>query len=61
VPTGVALTTQRIERAPRSYVERLFTDIRQWRELGRGGHFVALEEPALLADAIRTFFRPLRH
>jgi pimeloyl-ACP methyl ester carboxylesterase len=60
VPTGVALSTQRIERAPRSYVERLFTDIRQWRDLGRGGHFVALEEPALLADSLRAFFRPLR-
>lgn len=27
----------------------------------RGGHFAALEEPELLADEIRSFFRPLRH
>jgi len=26
----------------------------------RGGHFAAMEQPAALADDIRTFFRPLR-
>lgn len=26
----------------------------------RGGHFAALEEPELLVDDIRSFFRPLR-
>jgi hypothetical protein len=26
----------------------------------RGGHFAAMEEPELLVDDIRRFFRPLR-
>jgi pimeloyl-ACP methyl ester carboxylesterase len=26
----------------------------------RGGHFAAMEQPALLAEEIRRFFRPLR-
>jgi hypothetical protein len=26
----------------------------------RGGHFAALEEPELLVEDIRSFFRPLR-
>jgi pimeloyl-ACP methyl ester carboxylesterase len=61
VPHGVALSaTQANERPPREYVERLFPDIRQWVELPRGGHFVAMEEPGLLAGAIRSFFRLLR-
>lgn len=61
VPLGVALTaTQPSERPPREYVERLFTNIPHWVELGRGGHFVALEEPELVATSIRTFFRALR-
>ncbi len=60
VPVGVALTaTQPIERAPREYAARVYPDIRQWAELPRGGHFVTLEEPLLLADAIRAFFRDL--
>jgi pimeloyl-ACP methyl ester carboxylesterase len=60
VPVGVALTTQPIDRAPRSWAEHFFPDIRRWAELGQGGHFAAIEEPALLAAAIRSFLRPLR-
>jgi pimeloyl-ACP methyl ester carboxylesterase len=60
VPVGVALTTQPIDRAPRSWAERFFPDIRRWAELGQGGHFAAIEQPALLAAAIRDFLRPLR-
>jgi hypothetical protein len=26
----------------------------------RGGHFAPMEEPALLVDELRSFFRPLR-
>jgi hypothetical protein len=29
-------------------------------DMPAGGHFAALEEPAMLADDIRAFFRPLR-
>jgi pimeloyl-ACP methyl ester carboxylesterase len=61
VPTGVALTTQQIERAPREYLQRIYTDIRSWIDFGRGGHFILLEEPQLVAEALRAFFRPLRH
>lgn len=61
VPTGVSLVaTQLIERPPREYVARRYSDIRYWVELGRGGHFVAGEEPRLLAESIRAFFRLLR-
>lgn len=60
VPTGIALTTQAIERAPREYLERFFTDIRYWRDLGTGGHFIMLENLRLLAESIRAFFRQLR-
>jgi pimeloyl-ACP methyl ester carboxylesterase len=60
VPFGVALTNQAIERPPREHVERVWADLRQWDELERGGHFVALEEPELLVESIRRFFRPLR-
>ena len=32
----------------------------RWTEMPRGGHFAAMEEPELLAEDVRTFFRPLR-
>ncbi|MER3421701.1 MAG: multidrug MFS transporter, partial [Chloroflexota bacterium] len=34
--------------------------VRQFSDFPRGGHFAALEEPELLVDDIRSFFRPLR-
>jgi pimeloyl-ACP methyl ester carboxylesterase len=60
VPTGVALTTEAVQRAPRAWVERRYTDLRHWTELPRGGHFLALEEPELLAADLRAFFRQFR-
>jgi pimeloyl-ACP methyl ester carboxylesterase len=44
---------------PRELAERTF-DVRRWTEHPSGGHFAALEEPAILAEEIRAFFRPLR-
>jgi pimeloyl-ACP methyl ester carboxylesterase len=59
VPTGVAVFPRDIVPAPREFAERWF-DLRRWTEMPRGGHFAALEEPGLLADDLRAFFRPLR-
>ena len=50
----------RRERPPRSWASRIYTDIRRWTPMKRGGHFAALEEPHLLAEDIRAFFRSLR-
>ena len=61
VPTGVALpANDPAKRPPREFVARLHTDIQHWVELPRGGHFVAEEEPRLVAESIRTFFRSRR-
>ena len=59
-PTGVALTLEKVQRVPREWAERVYIDIRHWTEFDRGGHFLALEEPELLATDIRKFFRQLR-
>ena len=34
--------------------------IDHWSEFGRGGHFPAMEQPALLIDDLRAFFRQYR-
>jgi len=34
--------------------------VQRWTEMPRGGHFAAMEEPELLVEDIRAFFRPLR-
>jgi pimeloyl-ACP methyl ester carboxylesterase len=60
VPTGVALSTEAVQRVPRERAERSYADIRRWTEFPRGGHFFAAEEPQLLAEELRAFFRPFR-
>jgi pimeloyl-ACP methyl ester carboxylesterase len=60
VPLGVCLTNQRIERVPREYAARRYSDIRRWAELERGGHFVVGQEPQLVARSLREFFRSFR-
>jgi pimeloyl-ACP methyl ester carboxylesterase len=57
VPAGVTLFEARY---PRRYVERSYSDLRRFTVMPHGGHFPALEEPGLLIDDLRTFFRPLR-
>jgi pimeloyl-ACP methyl ester carboxylesterase len=58
-PTGVARFPKDVMQVPRSAAERKY-DLRRWTELDRGGHFAAMEQPEVLVDEIRTFFRPLR-
>lgn len=41
----------------RSIAERAATDIRHYSSPGRGGHFLAFEEPALIADELGAFMR----
>ncbi|MGA8086610.1 MAG: epoxide hydrolase family protein, partial [Terracidiphilus sp.] len=59
VPTGIALFPADILLPPQEWAERRL-QIARWTSMPRGGHFAAMEEPELLADDIRAFFRPLR-
>jgi pimeloyl-ACP methyl ester carboxylesterase len=61
VPTGYAMFPGEylVGRVPREWVARAY-NLQHWTELPRGGHFAALEEPDLLAEDIRAFFRGLR-
>jgi microsomal epoxide hydrolase len=59
VPTGIAVFPADILLPPKESVERKL-QLARWTSMPRGGHFAAMEEPELLADDIRAFFRPLR-
>ena len=59
VPCAIARFPREIPIPARSIIERAY-DLRRWTEMPRGGHFAALEQPELLAQDIRAFFRPLR-
>lgn len=59
VPAGITIGLAD-QGMPREFAERSYRDICFWNEIPRGGHFVAAEEPALVAADLRTFFRALR-
>ena len=59
VPTGCAVFPNEVVFSPRAWLERRFK-LTRYTEMPRGGHFAALEEPGLLVDDVRAFFRGLR-
>ena len=60
VPAGFTLSAEAIIRdLPRSIVERACSDIRAWHPATVGGHFMAHEEPELLAGHLAAFFDEL--
>jgi microsomal epoxide hydrolase len=56
IPTGVARYPKEILRFPRAWVERKY-NVTYWRDMPRGGHFAAMEQPDLFAEDVRAFFR----
>ena len=59
VPTGVARYPKEPLRIPRPWVERRY-NVTHWADMPRGGHFAAMEQPALFVDDLRIFFRTVR-
>ena len=58
IPTAFALFPADLAMAPRELAERFFA-VERFTIMPRGGHFAALEEPALLADDIVGFLAQL--
>jgi len=58
-PAAVAVFPGEISRPPKEWAQRSY-NVCRWTELPRGGHFAALEEPELLVEDVRAFFRSYR-
>ena len=58
-PAAVAVFPGEISRPPKEWADRSY-NVCRWTEMASGGHFAALEEPVLLAEDIRAFFRSYR-
>jgi pimeloyl-ACP methyl ester carboxylesterase len=59
VPTACADFPKEIIWSPRRWLEPRY-NITRWTVMPRGGHFAAFEQPALLVDDVRAFFRTVR-
>ena len=60
VPTAFAIFPKDISQPPRDWAERFFK-VERWTEMSRGGHFAAMEEPEVLAEDLRSWFRTFRN
>ena len=58
-PTACADFPKEVIWSPRKWLEARY-NITRWTEMPRGGHFAAFEQPQLLVDDIRAFFKTLR-
>ncbi len=59
VPTGVTDFPGERARSPRAWIEERYNLV-HFTKQPRGGHFAAMEQPALFAADVAAFFRPLR-
>jgi pimeloyl-ACP methyl ester carboxylesterase len=58
-PTAIAHFPKELPFPPRIWIERGY-NVQHWTEMPRGGHFAAAEEPEILAEDLRAFFRRFR-
>jgi pimeloyl-ACP methyl ester carboxylesterase len=59
-PAGCTVFPHELQRPSRRWAERRFRDIRYWSEPDRGGHFAAMEQPAIFVDEVNAFFSLVR-
>ncbi|WP_426418398.1 epoxide hydrolase family protein [Bradyrhizobium genosp. A] len=60
IPAAVTVFPGEIYQAPRSWTERAYHKLIYFKEVDRGGHFAAWEQPELLSAELRAAFRSLR-
>jgi len=58
-PTGAGVFLKEVFLMPRKWAER-YLNLKRWTIMPSGGHFAPMEEPQVLIDDIRAFFRTLR-
>lgn len=58
-PARLFLTTEKVDLCPEAWARRAYADL-SYGAAPKGGHFLAAEEPGLLAEDIRQFFRRFR-
>ena len=57
-PTGMAVFPREVILMPERWTRR-YSNIHRRTIMPAGGHFAPMEEPELLVDDVREFFRPL--
>ena len=54
-PSGLGVPPKAPIRFPKALLKEVFYNISEYNDLKRGGHYIALEEPEIFAENIRSF------
>ena len=60
LPVGVSLFKGDMFQPPKVWGERTYKSLYYWNEVPKGGHFAAMEQPALFAAEMRNALRQFR-
>jgi pimeloyl-ACP methyl ester carboxylesterase len=61
IPFAISVFPDELYQAPRSWAERAYpNNLIHYKQLDRGGHFAAWEQPQLFSEEMRDSFRSLR-
>lgn len=60
LPVAISVFPHEVYRAPETWARRAYPNLVYFREVDKGGHFAAWEEPQLFSAELRDAFRPLR-
>jgi pimeloyl-ACP methyl ester carboxylesterase len=59
IPVGAAIFPGEIYRPPLAWAKARL-NITHWTKMEKGGHFAAMEQPEMLVEDVRAFFRTVR-
>jgi pimeloyl-ACP methyl ester carboxylesterase len=60
IPVGCTIFPGDVLTSPKVWAERTFSKLIHWNKVARGGHFAALEQPAIFVEEVRDCFRSIR-
>src|SRR5688572_14224614 len=60
IPVAVSVFADEVDAAPRSWAERAYPKLTQYKTHDQGGHFAAWERPQVIVEDVRAGFRALR-
>ena len=58
-PTAILHPARELAHAPAAWAEKYY-NLKRYRRMPAGGHFFPAEEPNLVVEEVRAFFRDLR-
>jgi pimeloyl-ACP methyl ester carboxylesterase len=60
LPVAITVFPEEVYRTPETWARRAYRNLTYFKEVDKGGHFAAWEQPALFAAELRDAFRSLR-